>query len=83
VTGGYYAHVGKHFYIYPTAAYTYNNVYSGETSVNGTTYKTDKVFAQRVLARGLGMVGFPSRSGAERETGSMAGVSQHNQEGDH
>jgi hypothetical protein len=27
---------------YPTAAYTYNNVYSGETSVNGTTYKTDK-----------------------------------------
>jgi len=42
VTGGYYFHVGKHFYIYPTAAYTYNNVYSGETSVNGTSYKTDK-----------------------------------------
>jgi hypothetical protein len=35
VTGGYSIHVGKHFYIYPTAAYTYNNVYSGETSVNG------------------------------------------------
>jgi len=42
VTGGYYLHVGKHFYLYPTAAYTYNNVYSGETSVNGTNYKTDK-----------------------------------------
>jgi hypothetical protein len=42
VTGGYYIHVGKHFYIYPTAAYTFNNVYSGETSVNGTNYKTDK-----------------------------------------
>ena len=42
VTGGYHCHVGKHFYIYPTAAYTYNNVYSGETTVNGTNYKTDK-----------------------------------------
>jgi hypothetical protein len=42
VTGGYYIHVGKHVYIYPTAAYTYNNVYSGETSVNGTSYETDK-----------------------------------------
>jgi len=42
VTGGYYVHLGTHFYIYPTAAYTYNNVYSGETSVRGTNYKVDK-----------------------------------------
>ncbi len=38
----YYVHVGKHFYIYPTAVYTHNNVYSGETSIKGTAYKTDK-----------------------------------------
>jgi hypothetical protein len=42
VTGGYYVHIGKHFYVYPTAAYTHNNVYSGETSIKGTSYKTDK-----------------------------------------
>jgi hypothetical protein len=41
VTGGYYVHLGEHFYIYPIAAYTYNNVYSGETSVRGVSYKTD------------------------------------------
>lgn len=42
VTGGYYFHIGKHFYIYPTAAFTYNTVYSGETSVRGVTYKVSK-----------------------------------------
>src|SRR5205085_2517545 len=42
VTGGYYLHIGRHFYVYPTAAYTYNNVYSGDPSIKGTTYKTDK-----------------------------------------
>lgn len=42
VTGGYYIHIGKHFYIYPTAAYTYNKVYSGETSIKGTTYTVEK-----------------------------------------
>jgi len=41
VTGGYYIHLGRHFYLYPTAAYTYNNVYSGETSVNGTNYTVE------------------------------------------
>lgn len=38
LTGGYYVHVGKHFYVYPTAAFTYNTVYSGETTLRGTPY---------------------------------------------
>ncbi len=42
VTGGYYFHIGKHFYIYPTAAFTYNTVYSGQTSLQGTNYKVAK-----------------------------------------
>jgi hypothetical protein len=42
LTGGYYFHIGKHFYIYPTAAYTYNDVYSGETSVAGTDYEVEE-----------------------------------------
>jgi hypothetical protein len=42
ITGGYYLHLGKHLYLYPTAAFTYNNVYSGSTSVNGTSYTVAK-----------------------------------------
>ncbi|MES1254743.1 MAG: hypothetical protein ABUS56_03995 [Acidobacteriota bacterium] len=42
LTGGYYLHFGKHFYVYPTAAYTYNRVVSGETSVRGTNYTVEK-----------------------------------------
>lgn len=42
ITGGYYLHLGKHLYLYPTAAFTYNNVYSGSTSVNGTKYTVAK-----------------------------------------
>ncbi len=42
VTGGYYFHIGKHFYIYPTAAFTHNSVYSGQTSLQGTNYKVAK-----------------------------------------
>ena len=42
VTGGYYVHLGKNFYVYPTAAYTYNNAYSGATSVQGTNYKVEQ-----------------------------------------
>lgn len=41
LTGGYYFHIGNNFYIYPTAAITYNNVYSGETSVASTNFETD------------------------------------------
>ena len=38
VTGGYYIHLGRHFYLYPTAAFTYNGV-SGSTSIKGTSYE--------------------------------------------
>ena len=42
ITGGYYLHLGKHLYLYPTAAFTFNDVYSGSTSVRGTNYKVAK-----------------------------------------
>jgi hypothetical protein len=42
LSGGYYFHIGKHFYIYPTAAFTHNDVASGSTSVNGTPYKVEE-----------------------------------------
>jgi hypothetical protein len=42
VTTGYYFHVGKHFYLYPTFAYTYNTVVSGSTSLQGVNYKVAK-----------------------------------------
>lgn len=38
VTGGWYIHVTRHLYLYPTAAFTYNTVVSGDASVNGTDY---------------------------------------------
>lgn len=41
VTGGYYVHLGRHFYLYPTAAFTYNDV-SGPTSINGTSYELER-----------------------------------------
>jgi hypothetical protein len=42
VTTGYYFHIGKHFYLYPTLAYTYNTVVSGSTSLQGVNYKVAK-----------------------------------------
>jgi len=42
ISGGYYLHVGSHFYVYPTVAYTHNRVIRGTTSVNGTNYKVAK-----------------------------------------
>ena len=42
LSGGYYFHIGTHFYIYPTAAFTHNDVSSGSTSVNGTNYKIEE-----------------------------------------
>ena len=42
VTAGYYAHVGRHFYLYPTAAYTYNRVISGSTTIRGTSYDVER-----------------------------------------
>jgi hypothetical protein len=38
ITTGYYQHIGTHFYVYPTAAYTYNRVISGQASLQGTPY---------------------------------------------
>lgn len=42
LSGGYYFHIGKHFYIYPTAAFTRNTVPSGSTSIRGTNYTVEK-----------------------------------------
>lgn len=42
VTAGYYQHFGKRFYIYPTTAFTYNRVISGDASVKGTAYRVNK-----------------------------------------
>lgn len=41
VTGGYYVHIGRHFYLYPTAAFTHNSV-SGRTSVSGFGYDVER-----------------------------------------
>ncbi len=41
VTGGYYIHIGPHFYLYPTAAYTFNSV-SGTSAINGTHYDVER-----------------------------------------
>lgn len=42
VTAGYYLHLGKHLYLYPTAAFTFNDVYSGRATVRGTSYKVER-----------------------------------------
>lgn len=42
LSAGYYIHIGKHFYLYPTAAFTHNSVASGSTSVNGVGYTVEK-----------------------------------------
>jgi hypothetical protein len=42
ITGGYYVHLTKHFYLYPTAAYTYNTVTSGQTSLQGVAFHRPK-----------------------------------------
>jgi len=42
LSGGYYFHIGRHFYVYPTAAFTYNTVTSGSTSVGGTSYTVEE-----------------------------------------
>jgi hypothetical protein len=51
VTGGYYVHIGSHFYLYPTAAFTYNTV-SGSTSINGTSYEVERVSPNASLHAG-------------------------------
>ena len=42
VTAGYYVHLGRHVYVCPTAAFTYNRVVSGSTSINGTAYEVQR-----------------------------------------
>ena len=42
VTGGWYQHFGRHFYVYPTVASTNNSVLSGDPSVGGTPYKVER-----------------------------------------
>lgn len=42
LSGGYYIHLGRHFYIYPTASLTHNSVYSGTTSLQGFNYRVPK-----------------------------------------
>lgn len=42
LSGGYYLHIGEHFYLYPTMAYTYNTVASGTASVGGKKYNVSR-----------------------------------------
>jgi hypothetical protein len=42
VTAGYYIHLGKHLYLYPTTAFTYNTVASGSASLQGQSYRVAK-----------------------------------------
>lgn len=42
VTAGYYAHIGRHFYLYPTAAFTYTRVASGQPVVGGVAYTVER-----------------------------------------
>jgi hypothetical protein len=39
LTAGYYIHIGKHLYLYPTTAFTYNTVASGSASLQGQAYR--------------------------------------------
>ena len=41
LTAGYYAHIGRHFYLLPVTAFTRNSV-SGSSSVKGTAYKIER-----------------------------------------
>jgi hypothetical protein len=43
ISGGYYVHIGSHFYLYPNAAVTYDAVYSGEPSVQGRKYEVSPI----------------------------------------
>jgi hypothetical protein len=42
ITGGYYLHLGRHLYAYPTAAFTYTSVRSGTPAIRGTAYTVDR-----------------------------------------
>lgn len=42
-SSGYYLHLGRHFYVYPTLSLTWNGVYDGSTSVQGLEYKVARI----------------------------------------
>ena len=42
LTTGYYQHIGRHFYVYPTFAFTRNRVTSGTTTVDGMAYTVER-----------------------------------------
>lgn len=42
VTGHYYVHMGPHFYLYPTAAYTFTHVVSGTAAIAGVPYTVQR-----------------------------------------
>lgn len=52
VTAGYYIHVGKHLYVYPTTAFTWNRVVSGSTSINGVGYTVERLSPNASLHMG-------------------------------
>ncbi len=52
VTAGYYVHIGPNFYVYPTAAFTYNRVISGSTAINGTHYEVERMSPNASLHAG-------------------------------
>ncbi len=41
LSAGYYFHIGPHFYVYPTVAFTNNWVSSGDPSIHGTGYRVE------------------------------------------
>ena len=43
VSGGYYVHLGDHFYVYPNAALTYDATYAGDAAVEGRSYEVSPV----------------------------------------
>lgn len=53
LTGGYYIHIGKHFYLYPTAALTFNSVRSGSTAIGGVHYEVERVAPNASLHAGF------------------------------
>ncbi len=52
ITAGYYFHVGKHFYLYPTSALTLNSVASGSSTLGATPYKVERFSPQVSLHAG-------------------------------
>lgn len=52
LTAGYYLHIGRNFYVYPTAAFTYNRVVSGSPVIKGTHYEVERLSPNASLHAG-------------------------------